>query len=75
MLLVYNQHPELLYWSKDRRTRTDNNIRFAFLDAMPLVITFTITQPTMKQRDPFSEATDKPSSRLRGKRNLWGPIQ
>ena len=57
MLLVDHQEGKILYWSKNRRARPDNDVGIAAMNAVPLFCPLVICQAGMQNCNLLSENT------------------
>ena len=71
MLLIYNQQSEIFDRGEDGRARSNHNTSFPFLDTVPLVIAFTVTQAAVEDGDLLTKTPDEPGRGLRGQRDFW----
>ena len=60
MLLIHNDHPDLLHRGKHRRSGTDNDIDLFKGDFAPLVQPFARGEHGMNHSDFFAESGPEP---------------
>ena len=75
MLLVYDYELKTFYWRENAASGSDYYLRFTSSDLVPLLLSFLIREPAVKNGDLTVKTSRYPSYGLRSKRYLRYKVQ